>query len=65
MQPKLPLRVHNVQYECVNPNCFYESALLDFDDLVWKHLWCSQLEGLELVPYCPSCNDPVIFWSED
>ena len=60
MQPKL-LR-SNVTHMCLNKNCFYDQAILDFDDLVWKHLWNSEIEDLDLIPHCPSCDE--VLWRE-
>lgn len=65
MQPKLPLWAGRILFECVNSECFYDGALMDSDDLVWKDVWNSHIGDLELVPCCPSCREFVIYWEED
>ena len=63
MQAKLPL--FGVHYECANPECFYVGALLTFEDVCWKDVWNSEIDDLDLVPTCPSCQDPMMIWRDD
>jgi len=65
-QPKLPLHgVKAVLYECLNPECFYNGALMNMDDVAWKDVWSSHLEDLELVAFCVSCGEPMAHWKGD
>lgn len=64
MQPKLPLDV-GLYYECANPDCFYLGALLDMEDVVWKHYWNSDIGDLDLRSVCPSCDNPMMIWSDN
>ena len=64
MQPKLPLGMKTLYYECVNPECYYVGALVDFEDVVWRDCWNSEIGDLDLVPHCASCGEPVIFWED-
>lgn len=61
-QLRLPLFAEACYYECVNQQCFYCETHQSYQDVVWKHLWNSTTEDLELTPYCPSCQEEVIFW---
>ena len=63
-QPKLPLNT-SLLYECANPECYYCDALLDMEDVTWKEIWNSELRDLDLIPHCPSCNEPMMIWSEN
>ena len=65
IQPKLPLSGVGLKYECANPECFYCGALMDLEDVVWKDYWSPELKDLTLVPFCPSCNDPMMIWDEE
>lgn len=52
-------------YECVNPQCFYNEAQFNHTEVVWKDMWNSDLGDLDMIPYCPSCQQEVIFWQLD
>lgn len=62
MQPKLPLDDGRIAHMCLNADCFYCEAILDIDDLVWKPIWNSEIEDLDLIPHCPSCDE--VIWRE-
>jgi len=47
---------------CLNEDCFYCETILDFPDVVLKHVWDSNLEDLTLIPHCPSCDE--VLWRE-
>ena len=63
MQPKLPLG--GLLYECANPDCYYCGSLMGLEDVTWKDVWNSQIGDLDLIPMCPSCNEPMMIWSAD
>jgi len=65
MQPMLPLRIATLQYECANPDCFYIEAIMKFHEITWKHIWSSEIEDLDLVPYCASCGEPLMVWEDE
>ena len=50
--------------ECANPHCFYCGTLLGVGDVVWREVWDSFLHDLTPVAYCPSCNEPMMYWDE-
>lgn len=52
-------------YECMNSACFYSETLLKLEEVNWKEQWNSEIEDLDMIPRCPSCNDPLAFWDYD
>jgi len=65
MQPKLPLRGTHTLYECLNPQCFYDGALMDAEDVLWGYKWNAEIGDLDLLPRCPSCRDYLVPWNEE
>ena len=61
-QPLL-FRTNEVQYLCLNDNCFYVESILAFADVVWREVWDSSLHDLAMIPHCPSCNE--VMWREE
>jgi len=61
---QLKLLNHRVVYYCVNPKCFYEETILDFNDIVWKDRWCKDAGDLQLFAHCPSCGENLYGESE-
>lgn len=64
MQQKLPF-MHDgksVIYFCLNAECFYCESIIDVNDAVPKHVWNSQIEDLDVVLHCPSCDSEL--WGE-
>jgi len=61
-QPLLPIARQGVLYICLNEACFYVDAVLAVNDCVWKHVWNSDLQDLDLLPHCPSCGE--LIWRE-
>lgn len=61
MQPKLPLNT-GLLYECLNDDCFYVGALVNFEDVTWKNVWNSEIGDLDFVPCCASCAEFVAVW---
>ena len=67
MQLPIPLKNWRADcyYECVNPQCFYNETELGYDDVVFRDMWVSDVQNVELVPHCPSCMEEMIFWRHD
>ena len=63
MQPKLPL--FKLLYECANPECFYCGSLMDLEDVIWREMWNSEIRDLDVIPFCPSCAEPMMIWSNE
>lgn len=63
MQPKLPFA--QTLYECVNANCFYDGALMGYDDVRWQHHWSVSEQDLVLLATCPSCQEHMIPYEGD
>jgi len=51
-----------VIYMCLNANCFYCETIMGVEDMVWRDRWCSDLEDLIPIPFCPSCDE--VMWRE-
>ena len=64
MNPFLP-KILKVSYECANENCFYDGALLSFEDVNFVQMWNSEIGDLDLIPHCPSCGEPMMIWSDN
>lgn len=64
LQPKLPFRNVGLLYECSNTSCFYDGALLKFDEVVWKHYYNHEMEDLDMRSTCPACGDPMMIWHD-
>jgi len=58
-QPRIPslLTRAAVLHYCLNKDCFYVDSILDLDDIVWKEVWNSEIEDLDMIPHCPSCQE--------
>lgn len=52
-------------YECMNSDCFYCATLSRLEEVHWKEVWNSEIEDLDMIPTCPSCNEPMAFWDYD
>ena len=45
-------------HECLNEHCFYVNHLFKVAEItVWTHRWNPDLQMLDLIPRCPSCNE--------
>lgn len=53
-----------MSYECLNPQCFYEGALLSAQDVCWVNFYNHEIGDLELRSTCPSCSEPMAIWDE-
>ena len=49
-----------IAYTCVNADCFYCETWLDFEDVVYKSMWSSEIGDVLEVAHCPSCLQPMI-----
>jgi len=65
MQPQLPLISNGLLYECANPECFHVGSLLRIHECGWQEYWDSEAEDLLLRSVCPSCQQPMMIWSDE
>ena len=54
-----------VQMECLNNKCFHVGVLIKPSEADYKHVWNSQIEDLDMIPICASCQDPLVFWESE
>ena len=49
-------------YWCVNPDCFYDQSIIEFEDILWREAWNSDLEDVVPIAMCPACATNL--WGE-
>ena len=49
----------SIYYWCLNDKCFYVDTRIKLNDISWREVWNSDVHDLDMVPYCPSCNEPL------